>query len=123
MRGHLSQYANATTRPLLLTEWGILGTTTGTFLQTLGLASMFMGIVDSMQDEGVNIVQAGLHILFQGSVTNPCAMFSYDPLRSKVVATPNGECSHSHVLSAQFSSHEYNHAPSCACAISSKTMK
>ena len=103
MRGHLSQYANATARPLLLTEWGILGTTEGTFFQTLGLASMFMGIVESMQEEGVDIVQAGLHILFQGSVTNPCAMFSYDPVRGKVVATPNGKRFHSQVVCVQFS--------------------
>ena len=67
MRDRLSRYVNrsrallgrrAAVRPLLLTEWGILGTATGSFLQSLGQASMFLGIVGAVQDEGIDIVQA-----------------------------------------------------------------
>lgn len=97
-------------RPLLLTEFGILGTTTGTFLQALGEASMFMGILDlalnrranvvagaekttrvaADGDEKVDIVQAGIHILLGGSLTTPSALFSVDPATNRTVATPTG---------------------------------
>eukprot|EP01043_Picozoa_sp_COSAG02_P026696 COSAG02_NODE_1545_length_11996_cov_6.889636_9_plen_359_part_00 len=96
MRKKLSHYVNRTNslqvgkvRPVLLTEYGILGTDTGTFIQSLGQASMFLGIVAAVYEEGINIVQAGLHILF-GGATSASVMFSFDPSHGQIVATPNG---------------------------------
>ena len=84
-----AQYAGKQ-RPLLVTEFGILGTTTGTFLQTLGQASMFMSILDLWHRREVNIVQAGIHILLAGSTTSPNALFAWDHEANKIVATPTG---------------------------------
>ena len=77
-------------RPLLLTEFGILGTTTGTFIQTLGQASMYMGILDLWRRREVNIVQAWIHILLAGSPSSPSALFAWDVEGNKTVATPTG---------------------------------
>jgi hypothetical protein len=94
MRSVLLEYANNTLeqhRPLLLTEFGILGTATGTFVQALGEASMLMGILDlALNKRSVNIVQAGIHILLAGSLTTPSALFAYDPESNATVATPTG---------------------------------
>ena len=101
MRGHLQDFADHVDkqRPLLLTEFGILGTTTGSFIQTLGQASMYMGILDLSGQQ--NIVQAGIHILFAGSVNSPNALFSWDAEARRVVATCNGVVWRKFVLELQ----------------------
>eukprot|EP00038_Savillea_parva_P003445 m.125802 g.125802 ORF g.125802 m.125802 type:complete len:458 (+) comp11176_c4_seq6:76-1449(+) len=89
---YLDLYATnvGTTTPLLLTEWGIIGTTQGTFAQTVAEASIFMTMLDlTALQHRVNIVQAGIHILMGGGA-NGFTLFAYDAQRNVTVATPNG---------------------------------
>ena len=101
MRGHLQDFAHhvGKQRPLLLTEFGILGTTAGSFLLTLSEASMYMGILELSGKQ--NIAQAGIHILFAGSVNSPNALFSWDAEPGRVVATCTGVVWRKFVLELQ----------------------
>jgi hypothetical protein len=92
MRSYFDQYAQAMgkQRPLLVTEWGILGTNTGTFVQTLGIASMFMTILDISARREINLVQAGIHILFGNLQRSGCTLFGFDAATNTTMATPTG---------------------------------
>jgi len=96
MRGYFAHYRHIFgSRPLLLTEWGILGTIMPTFLHSLGQASQMMAILElaaaSAADGAVaiDIVQAGIHILYATN-HDAMALFTFDEACNATVATPTG---------------------------------
>eukprot|EP00041_Stephanoeca_diplocostata_P025026 m.647117 g.647117 ORF g.647117 m.647117 type:complete len:689 (+) comp22653_c1_seq4:177-2243(+) len=93
MRGYFDQYkVHFPHTPALLTEWGILGTTIPTFVSTIGRASQFIGTILSLATSpasGVDIVQAGIHILYATN-TSDSALFTFDSSANHTVATPTG---------------------------------
>jgi hypothetical protein len=92
IRGYLEAYVQraGSQRPLLLTEFGILGTDTGTFVQSLGEASLYMQVLSLVVTDTLNIVQAGIHILLGGNPTSPNSLFVWNSTINRTVATPTG---------------------------------
>eukprot|EP00040_Diaphanoeca_grandis_P043782 m.10249 g.10249 ORF g.10249 m.10249 type:complete len:641 (-) comp8205_c0_seq1:22-1944(-) len=94
MQSYFKQYqSHFGSRPLLLSEWGILGSASGgqgTFIQSLGEASQMLTILNTAAMGDVNITQAGIHILYGGSSTNANALFFLDVNTNKSAATPTG---------------------------------
>lgn len=90
LRGYLSMYAKhvGPQRPLLLTEFGILGIPNGTYLQALSETSMYMQMVDLFGREDIHLVQAGIHILLSGPGST--SLFTFDSAKQQIVATATG---------------------------------
>eukprot|EP00039_Didymoeca_costata_P004859 m.76654 g.76654 ORF g.76654 m.76654 type:complete len:623 (+) comp12571_c0_seq3:134-2002(+) len=91
MNNYFNLYeTNFQDRPLILSEWGILGTNVGTFLQTLGQASQFMLIMKLVSTGRLNVAEAGIHILYSSNTESANALFSTHPATNNTVATPTG---------------------------------